>query len=110
WSRPPPREDSGRKIRAIPIPEDPPDKSFLAIPENSRLPRRSGFFAGPSGSSFSKSKLNRKSREVIDVTLGAGRYRTRFCPPAQLDAMVKSITLPVPMKLRVLPLFVALLC
>ena len=54
--------------------------------------------------------LNRKPREEIERTVRAMRDRTSFGAVAQLDGAANSITLPVPMKLRVLPLLVAFVC
>ena len=54
--------------------------------------------------------LNRKPREEIEQEGRAVRHRTSFGSVAQLDGAAKSITLPIPMKLRVLPLLVALVC
>lgn len=54
--------------------------------------------------------LNRKPREEVEQEVRAVRHRTSFGSVAQLDGAAKSITLPIPMKLRVLPLLVALVC
>ena len=54
--------------------------------------------------------LNWKPREEIEQEARAVRHRTSFGSVAQLDGAANSITLPIPMKLRLLPLLVALLC